>query len=102
MERRQGRQIGAEEKLKILEEGRQPGVSISEVCRRHQIAATQFYEWERRARQAALEGLARKRPTGRAKPSVEDALRAEIAKLREVVIALTSENVGLKRGDLFG
>lgn len=102
MERRQGRQIGAEEKLKILEEGRQTGVTISEVCRRHQIATAQFYDWEGRARQAALEGLARKRPAGRAQPSVEDELRAEIAKLKEVVIALTRENVSLKKGEPLG
>ncbi len=100
MERRQGRQISAEQKLKILDEGRQPGVTVSEVCRRHQIAATQYYEWERKARQAALEGLAPKKRKGRTCPSVEDELRAEIAKLREVVIALTSENVSLRKGGL--
>jgi transposase-like protein len=99
MERRQGRQIGAEEKLKIVEEGRQAGGTISEVCRRHQIATAQFYEWERRARQAALAGLARKRPAGRGRLSVEEELRAEIGKLREVVIALTRENVSLKKGE---
>lgn len=98
MERRQGRRITPEEKLKILDEGRQPGVTVSEVCRRHQIATTQFYEWERRARQGALAQLASKRQNGRTRPSVEDELRAEIAKLREVVIALTSENVSLKKG----
>lgn len=98
MERRQGRRISPEEKLKVLEEARQPGVTVSEVCRRHQIAATQFYEWERRARQGALTQLASKRQNGRARPSVEDELRAEIAKLHEVVIALTTENVSLKKG----
>ena len=98
MERRQGRRISPEEKLKIIEEGRQPGVTISEVCRRHQIAATQFDEWERRARQGALVQLAVKRQNGRVHPSIEDDLRTEISRLREVVIALTSENVSLKKG----
>jgi transposase-like protein len=100
MERRQGRQISAEQKLKILDEGRQPGVTVSEVCRRYQVAATQFYEWERKARQAALAGLAPKKRQGQVRPSVEDELRAEMAKPREVVIALTSENVSLKKGAL--
>ena len=100
MERRQGRQISAEQKLKILDEGRQPGVTVSEVCRRYQVAATQFYEWERKARQAALAGLALKKRQGQVRPSVEDELRSEMAKLREVVIALTSENVSLKKGAL--
>lgn len=97
MERRQGRRITPEQKLTILQEGRQAGVTISEVCRRHQIAATQYYEWERRARQGALTGLAAKARAGRGQGSVEDVLRSEIATLREVVLALTSENVSLKR-----
>lgn len=98
MERRQGRQISAEEKLRVLEEARQPGVTISEVCRRHQIAATQYYDWERRARQAALEGLASKRKSKGNHPTIEEGLRADIVKLHEVVIALTTENVRLKKG----
>ncbi|MCL0077104.1 transposase [Dehalococcoidia bacterium] len=56
MERIQ-RRLSAEEKLRVVEEERQSGASISEVCRRHQIAHTQFYRWERLARQGALEAL---------------------------------------------
>ena len=43
MERNQGRRMGAEEKLGILEEGRQSGSTISEACRRHQVSHAQFY-----------------------------------------------------------
>ncbi|MBM4461840.1 MAG: transposase, partial [Chloroflexi bacterium] len=41
MERSQGRHMSAEEKLRVVEEGRGSGATISEVCRRHQIAYTQ-------------------------------------------------------------
>ncbi|MCL0084521.1 helix-turn-helix domain-containing protein [Dehalococcoidia bacterium] len=33
------------------------GATISEVCRRYQIHHSQFYRWERLARQGALEAL---------------------------------------------
>ena len=51
-----------EQKFTILEEARQAGASISEVCRRHQVAAGQFYAWERQARQAALSALSNSKP----------------------------------------
>ncbi|MCL0099008.1 transposase [Dehalococcoidia bacterium] len=96
MERIQ-RRLSAGEKLRVVEEGRQSGASISEVCRRHQIAHTQFYRWERLARQGALEALrngARKARNGKR----EEQLLAEIARLRAVVAELTAENLTLKRG----
>ena len=91
MERRQGRRFTPDEKWAILQEGRQPGASISEVCRRHQIAATQFYDWERRAREGALAGL-RGRAPGRPIQTREAELAAEVARLRAVVVALSTEN----------
>ncbi len=51
-----------------MEEGRQSGATISEVCRRHQVAHAQFYRWERLARQGSLEALcngARKSKNGK-------------------------------------
>jgi len=51
------RRFSAEEKFQILEEGRAPGASIAEVCRRHQISSTLFYLWEKQAKKAALEVL---------------------------------------------
>jgi transposase-like protein len=47
----------AEEELATIEEARQAGQAISVVCRRHGIATGQFYAWEKKARQGALEGL---------------------------------------------
>jgi transposase len=99
MERRQGRHFTAQEKLAILQEGRQAGATVSEVCRQHQIAATQYYEWEKRAKQGALEALAVRAHNGRPRPTREAALQTEVSHLREVVVALTSENVRLKRGE---
>ena len=84
-----------EEKLRVVEEVRQSGATISEVCRRHQIHQTQFYRWERLARQGALEALrngSRKLKNG----NHEEWLVNEVNRLRAVVAELTAENLTLK------
>ena len=97
MDRHQSKRMTAEEKLRVVEEGRQSGAAISEVCRRHQIHHTQFYRWERLARQGALEALrngSRKTRDGKR----EEYLVNEVNRLRAVVAELTLENLTLKRG----
>jgi transposase-like protein len=92
------RQFSAETKWQILKEGRTTHLSISEVCDHHQISPTLFYQWERvaeRGAQKALQG----QPRGRKKlrPS-EEALLAEMQRLREVIAELSSESLRLKKG----
>jgi len=99
MDKNQGRRLSAEEKLRVVEEGRQSGATISEVCRRHQVDHAQFYRWERIARQGALEALrngARKSKNGKH----EEWLMGEVNRLRVVVAELIAENLTLKRGAL--
>jgi len=91
------RRFTAEEKLSILEEARQSGQSISEVCRRHQLAAGQFYAWERQARQGALAALKNSKP-GRKAPDPTEPLQAQILRLQAVVTELSAENLDLKKG----
>lgn len=87
----------AEEKLRILEEGRQVNQTLSEVCRRHQIAPGQFYLWEKQAKQGALQAL-RNAQRGRKPAPAETRLRAEVERLRAVVAELSIENLQLKKG----
>jgi len=99
MGRNEGRRLSAEEKLRVVEEGRQSGATISEVCRRHQVDHAQFYRWERLARQGALEALrngARKSKNGKH----EAWLMSEVNRLRAVVAEVITENLTLKRGVL--
>jgi transposase-like protein len=92
------RQFPAETKLQILKEGRTTNLTISQVCDEYQISPTLFYQWERTADQAALAAL-QGQPRGRKKlrPS-EEALLAEVQRLREVIAELSSENLQLKKG----
>jgi len=91
------RHWSAEEKLRIIQEARQTDHSVSEVCRRHGLAVGQFYTWEKRARQGALQAL-RNGKRGRKRASPEAQLQAEIERLRLVVAELSAENLQLKRG----
>ena len=87
----------AEKKLQIIEEARQTSQAVSKVCRRHGIATGQFYAWEKRAQQGALEAL-RAGKRGRKPGNREMQLKAEVTRLRAVVAELSVENLELKKG----
>lgn len=91
------RQWTAEEKLQILDEARKAGQAVSDVCRRHQIAIGQFYQWEHQARKAALEAL-RSGKRGRKPSKTEAYLKDEVTRLRAVVAELSAETLQLKKG----
>jgi len=92
------RQFTAALKYQIVREARQTGTPVSQVCAKHQIRPTLFYQWERAAERGALSALNRQ-PRGRKKlrPN-EEALLSEVNRLREVVAELSAENLQLKRG----
>jgi transposase-like protein len=92
------RQFTAALKYQVLREARQTGTPVSQVCAKHQISPTLFYQWERAAERGALTAL-NHQPRGRKKlrPS-EEALLIEIHRLREVVVELSTENLQLKKG----
>jgi transposase-like protein len=92
------RQFSADAKWQILKEGRSTNLTISQVCDQYQINPTQFYQWERiaergahQALQSQLRGRKKLRPT-------EEALLAEVQRLREVIAEISSENLRLKKG----
>lgn len=87
----------AEEKWRIIEEARQTGQTVSEVCRRHGLATGQFYGWEKQARQGALEAL-RNTERGRKKENPLLPLQTEIDRLRAVIAELSAENLAPKKG----
>jgi transposase len=91
------RRFTAKEKLAILEEGRQTGASVSEVCRRHGITSGQYYQWEKLAREAILERFGE---SGRKKQKAsgkEVRLEAEIWRLKSVIAEITAENLDMKK-----
>lgn len=90
------RKFSAEEKYQILEEGKTPGASIAEVCRRHQISSTLYYHWEKQAKLGCLEALKGK-GNGRKKDTEAETLKEKITRLKSVISEITEENLVLKK-----
>lgn len=55
--RKKARKFTAEQKLRILEEAREPDTTVAEVLRRYQVDATTCYRWERKAKEGMREAL---------------------------------------------
>jgi transposase-like protein len=84
-----------EEKLKILKEGQSSGASIAEVCRRHGINSSQYYQWLKLAEEGmkqALNGAGKEKPSQR-----EERLRRDLERMKGVVVEVTAENLELKK-----
>ncbi len=97
MSKGEHRQFTAEQKLEILREAEQPGVTVSAVCRRHGLAPSVFYRWRAVADNGsatALKSEARRRSR---KDDGEARHKAEIERLRAVVAEITAENLELKK-----
>ncbi len=102
--REKGQRFTADEKVKILEEARQPGTTVAEVLRRYQLDGTTFYRWEKEAKAAMREALVGK---ARAREDAKDRtiarLQAEVEKKSRIIAEVVEENRALKRGsDLVG
>jgi len=92
------RQFTAEAKLKIIREARLGNIPVSQVCTKHDISPTLFYQWERTAEAGARIAL-QAQPRGRKKlRPAEEELLAEVERLREIIAELSSENLQLKKG----
>ena len=97
MANRKNRRFTADEKVQILKEAEQPGVSIAEVCRKHGLSPSVFYGWRAVAQKAAGDAL-KSVSKSNGKPDAEvERLRAELARMRAVVSEITAENLELKK-----
>jgi len=92
------RHFPPELKLQAIQEARQGGVPISQVCEKYGIYPSPFYRREKAGERAALEALrGRKRGRKRISPR-EEQLLGEIDRLRDVIAELSAENLQLKKG----
>lgn len=89
------RKWSAEEKLRIVLAGMQPGVEVSDLCRQEGINPTMYYYWKKKLLGSAK--LVFDEKAGR--PSVqEEKKEAELARLKDVIAEITAENLELKKG----
>jgi len=108
---KQRRRFSGSEKMAILREHLIEKVPISEVCDKHGLQPTVFYQWQRKlfedgaglfdprssssAGSAAASGSSSRRPSAQARKI--EALQAKLRQKDEVLAELMGEHVALKK-----
>jgi len=88
------RKWGAAEKLRIVLAGMQPGVEVSDLCRREGLNPVQFYAWKKQLLGSADRVFQDKR----GRPNAQEQQReAEVQRLKNVIAEITAENIELKK-----
>jgi transposase len=88
------RKWSAADKLRIVLAGMQPGVEVSELCRREGINPTQYYGWKKQL----LSSAAKVFDANEGKRSAtEERKDAELQRLKNVIAEITAENLELKK-----
>ncbi len=82
------------EKLRIVLTCMQPGVEVSEVCRREGINPTMYYTWKKKLLLSAGEVFAEK---GRKRDVDRERMERELGRMKDVIAEITAENLELKK-----
>lgn len=98
MGRKPARRFTVDEKLKILEEARQPKTTVVEVLRRYGVDAQTFYRWERIAKAGMQEALGERPRKGNGVEREVERLREELDQKRRIIAEVVEENLELKKG----
>jgi len=85
----------SKEKLKIVLEGIEND-NVAEVCRRHGIYESQYYDWKRKLLDAADEVF----NNGNKKDPEKEELKRDKERLEETVVELSCELQALKKKDV--
>ena len=84
----------AAEKLRIVLLGMEPGMEVSDVCRREGLNPTMYYQWKRTLLGAAERVFNKKE----GKPSArEQRLSSDLIRAKDVIAEITAENLELKK-----
>ena len=98
MEKRETRtRYTAQQKVEILREAEQPGVTVSEVCRRRGLAPSVFYRWRAVAETGSASALKQDAYRRGRKDDAAARHAAELTRLRSVIAEITVENLELKK-----
>lgn len=90
----------AEQKFKIIKEQLTTKTAVTEICKKYDIHATQFYRWQEQFFEGAMTGFeSAKRSAGAesvAQKRIEEQER-ELKRRQEVILELAAEVVTLKK-----
>jgi len=97
MSKGEHRRFTAEQKLEILRQAEQPGVTVSEVCRRNGLVPSVFYRWRAVAQSGSAVALKQDAKRAPRKDDQHVRQEAEMVRLRAVIAEITAENLELKK-----
>ncbi|HOT32800.1 MAG TPA: transposase [Petrotogaceae bacterium] len=92
------RRYSPEQKFKIIKEQLTTKTSISQICEKYDISATNFYRWQDEFFEGALQGLQRAKdgPTKAELRKIE-ALEKDNNRMKDVISEIISENIIFKK-----
>ena len=94
----QRRQFSPEQKIKLLRQHLLDKVPISEVCEKHQITPTQFYQWQKTFFENGAAAFAKTnaRATRQAEQRLTQ-LASQLQRKDEVIAEIMAEHIMLKK-----
>jgi transposase len=95
-EKRKRKKWSASEKMRIVLAGLEPGVEISELCRREGIQPTQYYNWKSQLVSSAQSVFGDKRRT-KAEERDQQRQQDELRKKDAIIAEILAENLDLKK-----
>jgi transposase len=95
MSERKRKKWTAKEKLRIVLTCMQPGVEVSEVCRREGINPNQYYNWKKQLLSSAEAVFADKKSKKR--DVEQERTERELSRMKDVIAEITAENLELKK-----
>lgn len=90
------RQWSSDEKIRIILEGLTTSITMSELCRKHNVSHAQYYSWRERFLEGGKKALATRLSTD------DNALIVENMELKQLIAELTIANNAFKKTLMFG
>jgi transposase len=94
MSEKKRRKWTAQEKLRIVLTCMQPGVEVSEVCRREGINPTMYYTWKKKLLASASQIFEEK---AKKRDGQQERTEREMSRMKDVIAEITAENLELKK-----
>jgi transposase-like protein len=92
------RHFTPDQKFKIIKEQMTSKTSVTEICKKYDISAGNFYKWQEKFLAGALESF-RKSEDGPTKPELRkiDEQEKKIQKMQSAITEIVQENIELKK-----
>lgn len=92
------RKFTPDQKFKIIKEQMTTKTSVSEICKKYDISASNFYKWQEKFLKGALENF-KKTDEGPTKSELRkiEQQQLKITRLQEAITEIVQENIELKK-----